>query len=89
MASKKETETVEPKAIAGLTEGRMVHFIDSDSNEHRPAIIVKVHDHGTGRVNLQVFNTAPEQGSGSVWAVDAMFSEEGKKRGTWHWIEKA
>ena len=38
----------------GLTEGRIVHFV-MPNDEHRPAIIVKVWNHETGYVNLQVF----------------------------------
>jgi hypothetical protein len=46
----------EPKAIDGLTEGRIVHFV-MPNGEHRPAIVVRVWGSGPceGYANLQVF----------------------------------
>jgi hypothetical protein len=83
----------EPQPLAGLTEGRMVHYVMPDGRsvgKHRPAIIVQVWDHGTGVANLQVFTDGSNDGSdvGTRWVTSVMYSED-KTPGTWHWIEKA
>jgi hypothetical protein len=84
--------------IAGLTEGRIVHFV-LDETEHRPAVIVKVWSPFTGTVNLQVFTDGPNDKShathlpegfesGIAWKTSVLYSEN-KEPGTWHWIEPA
>lgn len=85
----------EPKAIPGLTEGRMVHYVLPDGirkGEHRPAVIVKVWDYGHGTSNLQVFTDGRNDGdndlNGVEWKTSIMYSEE-PKPGTWHFIERA
>ena len=84
-------EKGEPKVIAGLTEGRIVHIV-LPNGQHRPAIIVNVLDHGTGLANLQVLMDGPNDGhapnDGVQWQDFIYFSEEATP-GTWHWIEKA
>mgnify|MGYP000989721294 CR=1 FL=1 len=83
--------SVEPKAIPGLTEGRIVHYVLPDGIEHRPAMIVRVWDHGTGMSNLQVFTDGSNDQSvdqGLIWRGSIFYSED-KLPGTWHWIEKA
>lgn len=88
-------ESVEPKAMPGLTTGRMVHYVlpnGTHVGEHRPAVIVRVWDHGTGYCNLMVFNDGTNDGveysTGPTWVTSVEFSEEPLPR-TWHWIEKA
>jgi hypothetical protein len=87
-------KSVEPRAMPGLTEGRMVHYVLPDgpnAGEHRPAVIVRIWDHGSGYVNLQVLvdgtNDYPQY-NGLLWATSIEYSEEPRPR-TWHWIEKA
>lgn len=85
-----------PEPIAGLTEGRIVHYVLPDGRnigEHRPAIIVKVWDPWQGTSQLQVFmdGNGSESNDGTpnvVWATSIVYSEA-KEYGTWHWIEKA
>lgn len=90
----------EKKPIAGLTEGRMVHYVLPDWHakkqsvgEHRPAVVVKVWDKVTGCANLQAFMDGDggdyNDGTPNVkWVTSALFSED-KEPGTWHWIEPA
>lgn len=92
---KKTEQSVEPKAIEGLTEGRMVHYVLPDgirAGEHRPAVIVKVWDHGQGTSNLQVFTDGRNDGhsdmDGLTWVTSVVYSED-KTPGTWHFIERA
>lgn len=90
------SESIEPKVIPGLTEGRMVHYVLPNGHrfagEHRPAVIVKVWDHGHGTSNLQVFtdgrNDDDYELNGLTWATSIMYSEE-PKPSTWHFIERA
>lgn len=87
--------TEPPKAIPGLTEGRIVHYVLPDgpnAGQHRPAIIVRVWNPVSSTVQLQVFtdgsNDGPKYAAGLFWATSVMLSEE-PKPGTWHWIERA
>ena len=87
------SESTQPKVIPGLTEGRMVHYVLPDGvrkGEHRPAVIVKVWDHGHGTSNLQVFTDGMNDKTvnGLEWKTSIMYSED-KMPGTWHFIEKA
>jgi hypothetical protein len=93
----------EPKVMPGLTEGRIVHFV-MPNDEHRPAIIVKVWDHGQGTVNLQVFTDGSNDNrvvsgeesvsfnlateAGIMWRTSIVYREI-PERNTWHWIEPA
>ena len=86
--------------MVGLAIGRIVHYVlhdDSVNNgEHRPAIILNIHDKFEGVVNLTVFtdyhNDYPvtqmfsaHQGlSGVLWVTSIRYSED-KEPGTWHW----
>lgn len=81
--------------LAGLTEGRMVHFVLPDgrsAGEHRPAVVVRVWNKATGYVNLQVLTDGSNDGdlyaAGVYWATSVTYSE-GKEPRTWHWIEQA
>src|SRR5260221_644908 len=90
-------ETTVPVGMAGLTEGRIVHYVLPDGRskgEHRPAIIVKVWDahRAQGTVNMQVFTDGSNDylGKGqdgtwcfSLWKTSVHYSEE-PKPGTWH-----
>jgi hypothetical protein len=81
----------EPRAMEGLTEGRMCHFVIPDGPQegtHRPAIVVHVGDSNV--VNLQVFTDGRNDGAdtGTRWVQAVKYSED-KTPGTWHWIEKA
>jgi hypothetical protein len=94
----------EPKAMEGLIEGRMVHYMMPSNGEHRPAVIVKVWDHGEGIVNLQVFTDCGNDfrevsGGGSTDFNDAVATgilwrtsipyDKTMSLNTWHWIERA
>lgn len=88
-------EMAKADPLAGLTEGRMVHYVLPDgrsSGEHRPAIVVKVWNKATGYVNLQVITDGSNDGdpyaAGIHWATSISYSE-GKEPRTWHWIEHA
>lgn len=85
-----ETPSVPPVAIAGLTEGRIVHFV-MPNGQHRPAIIVQVWDHGSGMSNLQVFMDGNNDGfpleQATQWA-GSIFYDEAAAPGTWHFIER-
>lgn len=89
---------------AGLTEGRIVHYVMPDG-EHRPAIVVRVWDKDMGMVNLTVFPDWRNDSSGTdvngkqyimpgtcvnglLWETSRLYSE-GKEPYTWHWIEPA
>lgn len=82
------------RAVEGLTEGRIVHYVLPDGRnpgEHRPAIVVKVWPSSNGSANLMVFVDGTNDYadySGAVWATSVPFSEEPQPR-TWHWIERA
>jgi hypothetical protein len=83
----------EPQPLAGLTEGRMCHYVLPDGRnkgEHRPAIVVKVWSTTVGTSNLQVFTDGSNDGAdvGTRWVTSVVYSED-KTPGTWHWIEKA
>jgi hypothetical protein len=88
------SEPVElPQPLAGLTEGRMCHYVLPDGRnkgEHRPAIVVKVWSTTVGTSNLQVFTDGSNDGAdvGTRWVTSVVYSED-KTPGTWHWIEKA
>ena len=90
-----DEETSEPKVMPGLVEGRMVHYVMGGESrhpgEHRPAVIVKVWDHGVGTSNLCVFvdgsNDLAELPDMTMWATSIHYSE-GKEPHTWHWIEQ-
>lgn len=80
--------------LAGLIEGRIVHFVFADRQGelvHRPAVVVRVGDRASGLVNLRVFtdgaNDAP-YGDHTLWATSVRYSEEPQDQ-TWHWIERA
>ena len=82
---------LEKKAIPGLTEGRIVHYV-LPNEQHRPAVIVRVWDTVTGMSNLQVFmdgnNDKHVTHHGLDWVGSVFYSEEPKVN-TWHYIEKA
>jgi hypothetical protein len=82
----------------GLTAGRMVHYVLSDTDsprhpsEHRPAVVVKVWgDHPNGCCQLVVFmdgSNDEQAGDLTKWKTSVVYSED-PKPGTWHWIERA
>ncbi len=83
-----------PGPIAGLTEGRIVHYVlpsGPSQGEHRPAVIVKVWNPQTGCCNLQVFtdgsNDGEEYAAGYYWATSRVH-HAGSATGTWHFIER-
>lgn len=71
--------------MQGLTEGRMVHFVDP-TGAHRAAVVAEVLDKELGNVVLTVF-TALLYEPVITW-VDIPF-DGGAKPMTWHWIEQA
>lgn len=81
----------EPKVIAGLTEGRIVHYVLSPE-KHRPAIITNVLDNARGCVNLCVFMDGEMDGFAKdncpQW-IEGVHLNESYTTDTWHWIEKA
>ena len=90
MSKKRE----ESKPIAGLIQGRTVHYVmdtplaAGESPKVRPATVVVVNDAATGSSNLQVFvdgtNDGYGPGQGTVWKPSSVYSE-GREPGTWHW----
>ena len=72
----------------GLTEGRIVHYVPSNSafNSHRAAVITKVWNK-EGTVNLYIFPDGSFQMK-NLTPTSVMYNAEGVS-GTWHWIEKA
>lgn len=83
-----------PPIIAGLTEGRIVHFVLPEgarfAGQHRASMLVKVWDHHSGMANLLVFMDGVNDayGDNTVW-FGSIYYSEAKEPGTWHWIEKA
>ena len=89
--------------FAGVTEGRIVHFVmhpgdEVHPREHRAAMIVR--DFGGGTVNLIVFvDGQNDRESGFAWSggtllptswvTSVSFDAEAKSARTWHWIERA
>lgn len=85
-----QTPAVEPKAIEGLTEGRMVHYV-MNNKVHRPAVIVQVWNVETGCSNLRVFVDGSNDGYSDdvVGRATSILYSEDKEPGTWHFIERA
>lgn len=85
----------EQKAMKGLTEGRIVHYVIPDGpkgGEHRPAMIVRIWDAHTGYVNLQVFFDGTNDGHAAQqpeWVTSVSYSKDTTQPRTWHWIEPA
>lgn len=79
--------------IAGLTPGRMVHFV-LPNDEHRAAIVSRVWNDETGVINCHVFvdtsndPVAFHYGQAVVLVSSVNYSEE-CLQGTWHWMERA
>ena len=80
--------------LVGLTEGRIVHYVLSNS-QHRAALIVRNWQEPSGSVNLYVFldgrNDSHNDGRlfmmGVLWATSVPYDGDGKV-GTWHWPER-
>ena len=77
--------------------GRMVHYVlpaglarASSVGEHRPAVIVRVHQDDSDLVNLQVFTDGAGDGlqltSGLCQRTRVRYDPDGAQN-TWHWIE--
>jgi hypothetical protein len=86
-----EADQAPAQPIAGLTEGRIVHYI-LDNGKHRPAIIVQVWDNITGMSNLQVFRDGNNDGyspdQAATWAGSVFYADAADQApGTWHFIE--
>ena len=64
----------------GLTNGRMVHYVDEDGT-HEAAVIIRVVDEKEGVVSLFVFIFTDNV------VYDVKYNETGKPL-TWHWIER-
>jgi hypothetical protein len=90
------TEQGPPGEVAGLAEGRIVHFVLEDGS-HRPAVVVRNWHEASGSCNLQVFldglndkasgPSASECEGGIAWRTSVYCAAE-PKPGTWHWTEK-
>jgi hypothetical protein len=95
-AGLKEMPQEKANPLAGLTEGRMVHYCtllgDDGQPTHRPAIVVRVISAKKGQVDLVVFTAKVDypknQHPGHMMFVEgALFSAEPQK-GTWHFPER-
>ena len=95
-----EEEGEKRDPLAGLTEGRIVHYVlesGRSQGQHRPAIVVRNNQGERGSVNLQVFidgsNDYLGQGKDGEWFPTrwktSVHYDENKKPGTWHWPERA
>jgi hypothetical protein len=70
--------------LEGLTEGRIVHWVDEDGL-HNAAIVIDVVHPDRGMAGLTVFRR-----SGEITVRDEdLFDETTKLPGTWHWPERA
>jgi hypothetical protein len=83
--------------MAGLTEGRIVHYVLQDGS-HRPAIVVRNWRTPGGCCNLQVFLDGEddfgaaglggqEMEKGRAWRTSVLYSAKPQPH-TWHWPEK-
>lgn len=82
--------------MQGLTEGRIVHFVqDSDrqAGNHIPAIVTSVWNKEVGTITVTAFPDAANNddvfSSPAVPVTSISFDDDEKKQGTWHWIEQA
>jgi hypothetical protein len=78
--------------MKGLTIGRVVHYVLPDK-QHRPAMVVRVHDQESGLINVTVFTDWSNDGKffdtrGIVHAQCVEHDPTGEKIRTWHWPEK-
>jgi hypothetical protein len=96
METETKEQSQEPQALPGLIEGRIVHYVMPTDREvqlqHRPAVIVRIWDHGQGTVNLQVFTDGDNDGvcaAGETWWRTSIRYSEKMEPNTWHWIERA
>ena len=94
---KGKEKTAPPEPIPGLTEGRIVHYVldyGHKKGEHRAAMVVYVHDHGSGLVDLLIFTRKVDfpasDHPGHTWFKEKVpFSKIPQEDGHWHWIEKS
>lgn len=78
-----------------VTEGRTVHFVLPNNQEHRPAVVVNAWGNGGGelkKVNMIVFldgtnDSVADREGNTYWATSVPYSET-KEPGTWHWPER-
>lgn len=68
-------------AAAAPTVGRIVHYFDNE--HHLAALVVHVHDHAEGVVNLAVFNP-----QGLPFPVEKVPYSADPVAGSWHWPER-
>ena len=73
--------------MEGLTEGRIVHYVDLFEGKHRSAVITHVWNKETGMVNVYVFPDGSYP-TGQLTPTSILFDANTSKN-TWHWIEKA
>jgi hypothetical protein len=88
----------------GLTVGRIVHYVlpggYAHPGEHRPAIVVKVWGSPPSEpfpIQLVLFLDGTNDQPGGdhqnpnlvKWATSVTYDPEGKRPGSWHWIERA
>jgi len=99
MAVKKADDTGVRGPLAGLTVGRMVHYL-RPNGLCRPAVVLHVWDagreDGDGLVQLAIFqdgtNDDPYEGKMLGWGSSVAYSSEPSDTGprqTWHWPERA
>jgi len=72
-----------PSPFAGLTIGRMVHFV-LNINLHSPAIVTNVIDKEAGIVSLRVITNDTDN---PRWIRECNYSDHHEEY-TWHWIER-
>ncbi|MBL0387898.1 hypothetical protein JJB07_14755 [Tumebacillus sp. ITR2] len=96
-------QTSDSPMIAGLTEGRIAHYVlpqarcfPNPEDRHRPAIVVNAHGGrlADGLCNLIVFLDGTNDIAAdlnnmalTMWAPSIKYSD-GKEPGTWHWPER-
>ena len=69
-----------------IKEGCVVHYVLSEQEHHRPAVIVKVWSQNTGCSDLKVF---PDQDKDRCSTVKSVFFNGGRRAlYTWHWMER-
>ncbi len=75
----------------GLTEGRIVHYVNHKTGKHMAAVVTLVWDSARGLVNLFVWPDMHAELE-ALTPTSVLFdpgATAGHARGTWHWIEKA
>lgn len=87
------------KTPAGLTEGRVVHYIPGphdrlkNNDRHVAAVVVKVWDRHAGTVNLRLLldgsnDTDNWKEPAASWVTSVPYDETGTEPRSWHYPER-